>query len=212
MKVSIYGQDLTLNHTKAIFWETKRILLLADLHLGKVNHFRKAGIAVPIKVNDVNIEELINLLLRVKPDRVIFLGDLFHSHYNTQWEVLRDLISNFPFVSFELVMGNHDILSKQQYIRNRIRIHDEPLLEFPFMLSHHPLESVPDNHYNLAGHLHPGAQLKGKAKQSVTLPCFHFGERVGILPSFGSFTGLARIKPKKNDQVYVIAENTIIKV
>jgi DNA ligase-associated metallophosphoesterase len=212
MKVSVFNEALMLLSDRAIFWETKKLLMVADLHLGKVNHFRKAGIAVPLKANDKNIETLISLILRVKPDRVIFLGDLFHSHYNNEWEVLRDLISNFLHVSFELVMGNHDILSAQQYARNKILIHTEALLEFPFLLSHHPLENFPSNQYNIVGHIHPGVQLVGKGKQAVTLPCFHFGERSGILPSFGAFTGLAKIKPKKNDQVYVIADNTIIKV
>lgn len=212
MKVSIFGEVLSLIPDRAIFWETKKLLLLADLHLGKVNHFRRAGIAVPLKANDKNIEVLIHLILDTKPDRVVFLGDLFHSHYNNEWEVLRDLISNFPFVSFELVMGNHDILSMQQYTRNRLTIHSDTLLESPFLLSHYPLDTFPTDQYNLAGHVHPGVQLIGKGKQAVTLPCFHFGEHSGILPSFGAFTGLAKIKPKKNDQVYVIAENTIIKV
>jgi DNA ligase-associated metallophosphoesterase len=212
MKVSIFGEVLSLIPDRAIFWETKKLLLLADLHLGKVNHFRRSGIAVPLKANDKNIEVLIQLILDTKPERVVFLGDLFHSHYNNEWEVLRNLISNFPFVSFELVMGNHDILSVQQYTRNRITIHSDTLLEFPFLLSHHPLETFPTDQYNLAGHVHPGVQLVGKGKQAVTLPCFHFGEHSGILPSFGAFTGLAKIKPKKNDQVYVIADDSIIKV
>jgi uncharacterized protein len=212
MRVSVFGEMLLLKPGRAIFWETKKLLLLADLHLGKVNHFRRSGIAVPLKANDKNSEVLIQLILDTKPERVVFLGDLFHSHYNNEWEVLRDLISNFPFISFELVMGNHDILSAQQYFRNRITIHSDTLLEFPFLLSHHPLEIFPSDQYNLAGHIHPGVKLVGRGKQAVTLPCFHFGERSGILPSFGAFTGLARIKPKKNDQVYIIADNTIIKV
>jgi metallophosphoesterase superfamily enzyme len=43
---------------------------------------------VPAAANNKNTELLISLLQDTKPDRVIFLGDLFHSHYNEEWEVL----------------------------------------------------------------------------------------------------------------------------
>ena len=211
-RVSIVDEELVLLPEKAIFWKAKGVLMVADLHLGKINHFRKAGIPVPTKANDKNLELLLTLVQTIRPERLIFLGDLFHSHYNEEWEVMRTFIKTFPHVSFELVVGNHDILSNVQYERSHVKLHLDTLLEFPFVLSHHPLESVPDDQYNLAGHIHPGVQLLGKGKQSLTLPCFYFGEHQGILPAFGSFTGLARIQPKKNDQIYVLVENSIVKV
>jgi metallophosphoesterase superfamily enzyme len=90
----------------------------------------------------------------------------------------------------------------------------------PFLLTHHPLEEsseqpgaeVTPKYYNLAGHLHPGVTLRGGGRQSVTLPCFYFGRNTGLLPAFGAFTGLARIKPRKEDKVYVIADEKIIPV
>ena len=212
MRINIFGEDLTLLVDKAIYWESAKILMIADLHMGKINHFRKAGIPVPLKANESNIESLLLIIQRTKPLRVIFLGDLFHSHYNQEWEQLRELIKSFPEITFELVVGNHDILSTIQYERSNIRMHFETLDISPFVLSHHPLENIAEAMYNLSGHIHPGIQLLGKGKQAMTLPCFYFGAQQGILPAFGSFTGLARLRPKKNDQIYVIADNTIIKV
>lgn len=212
MKVPVYGEELEMFPEKALLWTSKKILLVADLHLGKINHFRKAGIPVPTKANDRNWESILHLIETARPERVIFLGDLFHSHYNEEWEVLRQLIRNFPVVSFELVIGNHDILSDNQYTRNNLRLHRERLDEGPFVFSHHPMEEIVGDRYNLAGHIHPGVLLQGKGKQAVTLPCFYFGERQGILPAFGSFTGLARIQPKKEDRIFVIAENSVVKI
>jgi uncharacterized protein len=65
-------------------------------------------------------------------------------------------------------------------------------------------------HYNLAGHIHPGVSLRGKGRQSLTLPCFYFGRHQALLPAFGVFTGLARIKPVKEDKVFVIVEDKIM--
>jgi metallophosphoesterase superfamily enzyme len=74
------------------------------------------------------------------------------------------------------------------------------------------MERVAENVYNVAGHIHPGVLLRGSGKQAVTLPCFHFSRQQAILPAFGSFTGLARIHPKKEDRIFVIVDETVMEV
>ena len=211
MNVSIFGEQLEMYPQKAIFWRRQKMLLLADLHLGKVNHFRKSGIPVPPKANDKNLEGIVDLINHLVPERVVCLGDLFHSHYNPEWEVFGELVKHFNKASFELVLGNHDIMSGQQYKRKEIAVH-ETLSIRPFLFTHHPTKDDQGVLYNIAGHLHPGVRLTGKARQSITLPCFHFGEHIGLLPAFGAFTGLARIQPRKHDKVFVIIDDKVIAV
>jgi DNA ligase-associated metallophosphoesterase len=212
MEAIVAGENFKLLSEKVLFWQRKETLLLADLHMGKVSHFRKSGIPVPVSAADKNVELLISVIQQTKPRRVVMLGDLFHSAYNEEWEALRSIVLAFPGISFELVVGNHDILSQVQYHRSNIHLHGEAYEDFPFILTHHPLENIPDGLYNLAGHVHPGVQLTGRAKQSVTLPCFYFGEQQGILPAFGAFTGLAKIKPRQNDQIFVVADKEVVKL
>ncbi|HEX5170124.1 MAG TPA: ligase-associated DNA damage response endonuclease PdeM [Cyclobacteriaceae bacterium] len=211
MKVAVSGEEFILKPERVLYWRSRRILLVADLHLGKIAHFRRSGIPVPTKVNEDNLSSLVDLINLTKPERLICLGDLFHSHYNTAWEEFGELVNHFSAVAFELVIGNHDIMSTLQYERKRIRVYDQ-LRIGNFLLTHHPLECIGEDDYNLAGHIHPGVQMLGKGRQALTLPCFYFGKRQGILPAFGGFTGIARIKPQKDDHVYVIAEDKIIKV
>jgi DNA ligase-associated metallophosphoesterase len=211
MKVEIHGEQMELLPQKAVFWGRERILFLADVHLGKINHFRKSGIPVPPKANERNLELMIDLINLTRPQRVICLGDLFHSYYNPEWEVFGELVKHFGRISFELVLGNHDVMSEQQYVRKGILVHNS-LRIAPFVFTHHPLDEADSGFYNLSGHLHPGVNLIGKARQSVTLPCFYFGENMGLLPAFGTFTGMARIQPKKNDKVFVIVEEKIIEI
>lgn len=211
MNVEICGEVFQLLPHKAIYWPKMKMLLIADLHLGKINHFRKSGIPLPIKANDRNIELLLDLLHLTKPERVICLGDLFHSHYNPEWEVFGEVVKHFSMMSFELVLGNHDVMSDLQYIRKGIQLHDQLIID-KFIFTHHPQEDIDDRLYNLAGHIHPGVCLFGKGRQAITLPCFYFGEQQALLPAFGVFTGLARIKPVKEDKVFVIAEDKIIAV
>jgi uncharacterized protein len=212
MHFSLKNFSFQLLSQKAIYWPSEKILLIADLHLGKVNHYRKAGYPVPIKANDENTTILIDLLNHYKPDRMIFLGDLFHSHYNEEWEVLGQVIRHFGGTSFELVMGNHDIMSTLQYDRHGVKIHAEVLQIGNLVLTHEPMEVVAGDVYNLAGHIHPGARLFGKGRQALLLPCFYFGKNQGILPAFGSFTGLYPVRVAKGDHVYVIAEGEVIAI
>src|SRR5688572_23724595 len=211
MDIDVVGEQMALLPQKALYWKKYKILLMADLHLGKINHFRKSGIAVPSKANDHNLELLIEVIRHSEPERIICLGDLFHSHYNPEWEVFGEVVKHFTGISFELVMGNHDIMSERQYERKGIRVYDDLIID-SFLLTHHPMEEFPEHLYNLAGHIHPGVSLVGRGRQSLTLPCFYFGSRQGFLPAFGMFTGLARIAPKKDDKVFVVADNKIMLV
>lgn len=211
MDIEILEEHFVLYPQKAIFWKAQNALLLSDLHLGKINHFRRAGVPVPSKANDHNLEVLIDLVRLCKPSRIVCLGDLFHSHYNAEWEVFGEVVKHFSPITFELVLGNHDIMGEYQYRRKGIHIHDS-LTIGKFLLTHHPLESVPQGAYNIAGHLHPGVSLRGRGRQAMTLPCFFFGENQALLPAFGKFTGLARITPRKEDKVYVVAEEKVVLV
>lgn len=195
---------------KAIFWPAQEALLIADLHLGKVEHFRKAGIAVPADAAHDNFTVLQDLMLAYESKRVIFLGDLFHSTYNKGWEAFNDFITIHSQVNFELIKGNHDIMHDSQYQRTNMILHKEVLHLGPFSLTHHPEEG--QYPYNLCGHIHPGYKLRGKGRQYLRLPCFFFGEAMGILPAFGSFTGMHPVNTQKGDRVFVLAEGQIIQV
>jgi len=204
------GADFELHPYRAIFWQQEEALLLADLHLGKVQHFRREGFPLPQDVTNTNWDKLIALLLDYRPKRVYFLGDLFHSDWNAEWEEFCDLMERFPKVAFSLVLGNHDRLSDKAYSRSRMDIQDEPHQVGDLLLSHHPLEAH-DAAYNLAGHIHPAVRLSGGGRQRLKLPCFYFGEQTGILPAFGVFTGTKVLTPTSDDQVFVITDSAVIR-
>lgn len=206
------GATLRLHPFRAAYWEEERTLLLADLHLGKAAHFRREGIPAPVSAEDGNFDRLLALLLDLQPEGAIILGDLFHSHYNPVWEEVGALLRQFGHVRFELVAGNHDLLSEYQYQKTPLEVHPETLVRGPFIFSHHPLEEIPEGLYNLAGHIHPAVRLRGAGMQRERLPCFFFGERHGILPAFGSFTGTHPIKPSKGDRVFVLTGEGVMEV
>lgn len=205
-------QALLLLPEKAVFWEEQKTLFLADVHLGKVNHFRKAGIAIPTAAIHQNINILSRLCNEYQPETICFLGDLFHSDKNKEWELFTDWRESIAGVNFELIRGNHDIIAAAHYKRANIKVYPVCMEKGPFIFTHEPMEKCPSDKYAFAGHLHPSVKLSGQGRQSVSLPCFYFGQEQALLPAFGQFTGSVNIKPKKNDAVFVIAEGTVLKV
>ena len=201
------NQHIILHHYKAIFWKEEKALLIADAHLGKVSHFRKAGMAIPDAAAYRNLERMEELLQQFNPEKVIFLGDLFHSEMNLEWMAFKNLLRQHNR-AFILIEGNHDILHQSSYEKSGMQVVAE-LNVGPFNFTHDPQPHP--TLYNLSGHIHPGVLMSGLGKQSVRLPCFYFGKENGILPAFGEFTGLAMLKPVKNDKIYLVVNQKIIR-
>ena len=208
----VCGQSLHLHPHKAVWWEEGRTLFLADLHLGKGAHFRKAGIPAPRALADADLRRLDQLLGAFDIDAVFFLGDLFHSDHNGEWAGLGELLARHPKPAFHLVRGNHDILAEEHYNSAGLSLLNEPFFCDPFVLSHYPLARPVQGYYNLAGHLHPAVILNGKGRQHLRLPCFYFRPDQAVLPAFGAFTGHACLDPQSEDAVFVIVEDRVLKI
>ena len=207
-------QTLLLLPEKAIYWKQEHALIAADVHLGKSGHFRKAGIAIPQHMAQEDLAVLSDLIRLHKPAKLIFLGDLFHSELNTDWDWFALWREQFPKLEIILVKGNHDIINDKYYHQLNIKTPMEYSMG-PFLMLHHPLTPTKQANasgYILCGHIHPGVRMYGKGRQALTLPCFTFGERQAILPSFGKFTGKVAIKHQDNDRVFGVLENRVIAV
>ena len=212
MEIFLKGEEFVLYPERGMLWKQKKLLFIADLHIGKATHFRKSGIQVPMKTEINNLKFLEKLLLKSRCDKVIFLGDMFHSSHNYICEKFIQWRNNFPSIEMVLIEGNHDILNESFYKDANLSVTDQLILN-PFLFTHKPLEEIEyAGYYNIAGHIHPGVKLYGKGKQSLSLSCFYFGRLNGLMPSFGAFTGNCIVSPKENDEIYVIADNQIARV
>lgn len=210
----IRGEKMWLHPEKGVFWEARSTLLVADLHLGKGAHFRKAGIPVPLAVTNGNFQRLDKMLQDFQPETVLLLGDLFHSDYNHVWPLFKNFMTERPAVSFELVPGNHDILPDQDYRDSSLKTHPCYFVSPPFSFSHYPqkAEEVKPELYNFSGHLHPCVTLNNGRRNQLKLPCFYFGTEQAILPAFGEFTGCAEVAVREGDRIFVLAEGEVVPV
>lgn len=209
---TLLDQNLLLLPQKAIYWQQEKALIAADVHLGKVGHFRKAGIAVPRDMEQDDLAVLSDLIFEYKPEKILFLGDLFHSDMNADWDWFTLWRKQFPKLQIMLIRGNHDIIHDDHYHELNISLHYQ-LAIGPFLMLHHPLTEAAlqqTENYAFCGHIHPGVNLVGRGRQSITLPCFAFSERQAILPSFGKFTGRVAIRSSENDRIFAVLKDKVV--
>lgn len=207
---TIAGEELELHPERAVYWNRRRMLFVADPHFGKAASFRKLGVFVPKGTTNEGLSRLDALIERLSPQQIIFLGDFLHAKEGRNAETFAALAtwrSMHEAIEMRLVRGNHDRRAGDLPVDVGIPSFDGPLIEPPFALAHHPV-AVAD-HYVLAGHIHPCAVLTGAARQREKLPCFWFGKDVAVLPAFGDFTGCAVVDAAEGDSVWVVAADVV---
>lgn len=204
--IEILGAEFILHPSGAIFWTEKSILIISDVHLGKISHFRKHGSGIPEKAIAGNFEKLSSIVAFFDAEKIFFLGDLFHSSLNLEWQLFEKWVENIS-AEITLIEGNHDIISPLKYekigieVVPEINIHD-------FFFTHHPEKR--EGKFNFSGHLHPGVKLYGTGKQQLKVSCFYKTNGQLILPAFGEFTGNYFISPQEGDEIFVLGKEEII--
>lgn len=195
---------------KVAFLPKYRMLVIADLHLGKATHFRKEGIMIPLPEISPDFQRLNELITSLKPSKVVFLGDLFHSSLNKEWEDLKDFLLCYPGVHFVLTKGNHDILAPAVMEETTIEVVDELAVGEHLLLTHEPLQEARADKLTISGHIHPGVLIKSKGRQSFRLPCFYHHRQTLILPAFGQLTGLHLLKRAAGAKIYAAFSDEVI--
>jgi len=207
-EVAVNGEELIFHPSGVVYWREQKALLIADVHLGKISHFRKFGSAVPEKAILKNFEQLKAVVHEFHPETIYFLGDLFHSSFNQEFQYFKEWVEK-QSATIVLIIGNHDIISPIHFEKLGIKIKEEVFLK-KFVLTHHPEER--EGFFNICGHIHPGFRLRGIGKQHEKLRCFYKTEKRLILPAFGTFTGNYMIQPKTEDEVYVCTASEVIAI
>lgn len=177
------GEELHLLSERAIYWPRRRSLMLADLHLGKADVFRRAGIAVPRGGTSYDLDRIDGLLARTGASELFVLGDLLHgpvpdAAWLARWREWRE--SNAA-LRIAVITGNHD------RALSSVELGIEALAaEFdlaPFRLTHVPPHGRVDS-ATICGHVHPVIRLEGRR-----WPCYWLHGRTLALPAFSAFTG-----------------------
>ncbi|MGZ5155360.1 MAG: ligase-associated DNA damage response endonuclease PdeM [Caldimonas sp.] len=205
------GRPLTLLPEKAAFIAASRTLLVADAHIGKAVSFRALGVPVPRGTTSETLAALSAVVARTGARRVVFLGDFLHSaraHAAATLAAVAAWREAHRALELVLVRGNHDDRAGDPPSGLALRVVDEPYAQDGFALCHHPERR--SGEYVLAGHLHPCIHVGGwRTWEHLRLPCFWFGDAVGVLPAFGAFTGMHAIRPGAEERVFAVAGDAV---
>lgn len=213
LSIDLQGETVILLPERALFWPHQDTLFIADTHWGKAATFRAAAVALPGGTTSADLGRLDRAIGRTAARRLVILGDLIHARAGRAertFEAIGAWRARHADLEISLVRGNHDRGAGDPPEEWRIACLNAPHVEPPFVFQHFPQQASPG--YALAGHLHPAAALAGAGRQRLKLPCFWFGPRVGVLPAFSGFTGVAAVAPMPGDRVFVIAEDEVIGV
>lgn len=208
--IEVAGRAIRLLPQKAAFLPDTHTLLIADAHIGKATSFRALGVPVPRGTTSETLSLIGELVARHDARRIVFLGDFLHSarsHVAATLDAVSRWRALHPTLELVLVRGNHDDRAGDPPASLGFTVVDEPLMDGGLAMCHHP-EAV-SGAYVLAGHLHPCVSVHGRARERLRLPCFHFGAQVGVLPAFGSFTGMHPARVAPGDRVFAVADDAV---
>jgi DNA ligase-associated metallophosphoesterase len=198
------GHPLQLLADRAVWDPEEGVLLVADLHLGKAETFQAHGIPLPSDGDAASLNRLLGLAHRLRPCRVVVLGDLIHGRVGLTAE-LREKLRALPELlgcDLTLIGGNHE---RGSWLEGLPCQPAQPL--GPLWLSHEPQDRP--GLLNVCGHCHPVAVV-GRGADRLRLPCFAYDaveERL-LLPAFGELTGG---HPRgAGERLWLVAEESVV--
>ena len=108
-----YWKDTLLEMlpSRALFLVETKELLICDIHLGKAEYFQQNGIPLTNNADENNFSRIKKIVKNYSPEKLIILGDLFHSKYSIG-KNLQKKVEDLPELlktNVELVLGNHDV-------------------------------------------------------------------------------------------------------
>ena len=154
--------------SRALFIPETKELLICDIHLGKAEYFQQNGIPLTNNSDKNNFARIKKIVKKYSPEKLIILGDLFHSKYSID-KTLQKKVENLPEIlktNVELILGNHDLGCN---IKN-IKIYDIKKNK-NITFSHEPLNLKDNKTLNICGHYHPKLYLKNN-RDKLSFRCF----------------------------------------
>ncbi len=174
-----------LRPSGAVWLESARALIVADLHFEKGSFFAKHGQMLPPYDTADTLRRLEAEIEALSPAVVICLGDSFHDadgEARLSKEDARRITALGSSRTLIWIAGNHDVevpFSLAGETAEEVSIGG-------LILRHEPLPGEQEG--EAAGHLHPCAKVSHRGV-NVRRRCFVTdGARI-VLPAFGSFTG-----------------------
>ncbi len=181
-----------LAHSSGALWlAASKAAIVADVHLGYSWAQRRRGELGPL-VDFRTREKLFRLCDELRPEHLVFLGDLVHAPRpcapEREWieETLLDLSQRAEVIA---VRGNHDRAFVKDFGHLNLRTVE--------LWSHESITAVhgdrlicpvTENHTVVIGHLHPCLGVKDASGAAKKVPVFLVNSECIVLPAFSPFS------------------------
>lgn len=185
VRFSFSGHDLVALPQGALYWPSRRALLVADLHFEKASWFARFGQLLPPYDSLATLADLEALVAATGARELWCLGDSFHDSRGCERLPARartKLEALTGGLDWIWITGNHDAAFVDHCGG---QIMEEAVID-GLVLRHEadPAEPRPE----LSGHYHPKLRVTVRGKR-VARRCFVATNRKLILPAFGALTG-----------------------
>jgi len=210
--VKLDDSEAELMPERALFLRGARALVVADLHIGKSESYRRFGVPSTEGIDEETLERLGRAAMRAGAKVIIVVGDLTH-HADGIGEAEMERFARFRErigLPIRLVEGNHDRGTRSlppEWMVDRVGTR--------FALGgtrfeHEPPESAAAN-WTISGHLHPMLSV-ARGARSVEAPAFVVdrARKCVILPAFSKFTRGVRFEPRASCELFAIAEGAVV--
>ena len=195
----------------ALWVDDGKVLVVADVHLGKAATFRAFGLPVPEGDNARDLQRLLELVRKCRAAHLVIAGDLFHAPSGINPE-LRSALADFIAalcIPVSLVVGNHD--AKIVNLPRELKSAPHLDLGENLRIIHDPGHASGER-LHISGHWHPRVRIPDGRRTSLRLPCFLFRNNTLVLPAFGSFTGGAILSRESDDRIFVALHDKVIEL
>ncbi len=210
LTIDCWGEELVCDPRHAAFRPSVGDLLVADVHIGKSELFRREGLPIPPGDLERDLRLLTELVCDYAPRRLVVLGDMVHHRDGLSQPVLDRVEQWRPTLASELLLvrGNHERTVARLPPSWRADEVEAPHRVHGWAYAHEPDPSTP---HLVCGHVHPACRVGGRTR-GVRLPCFWSTDRHLMLPAFGQFTGGHTIRPAEGDVVVACAGGEALRV
>lgn len=169
----------------ALFLPEERTLVVADLHLEKGSAYAMRGVMLPPYDTTATLAALAAAILRLRPARVIALGDSFHDRQaeaRLAPQTLAALRHMQQGRDWLWITGNHD-----PAVGARVGGESADAIVLGGVTFRHEPDPA-ETGYEVAGHLHPAAKLRMRGR-ALRRRCFALSPRRCVMPAMGAYAG-----------------------
>jgi DNA ligase-associated metallophosphoesterase len=183
--VHLAGAAVRLDPSGALHWPEADLLVVADLPMEKGSSHAVRGCFVPPYDTRATLNVLEAVMARLRPRRVVALGDSFHDRRAEERLAPADaarIAALTAAVDWIWVTGNHDPEPPKALGGTACDV----AAVGPLVFRHIP--SAAGGPGEVAGHLHPCARV-GVRGRAVRRRAFALDGARCVLPAFGAYTG-----------------------